>query len=207
MPIINSANKGYGVSSNATYSTGRSANATFAFNSQNGDSTYAAGYRAVSARGGGVTHTFYRSFFRFDTSGISSAPSAATITINGHTGFGATGNLRLVKGTFANNSTCATTDFGSYVSLNTAYSNEITSWSTGDNDITLNTAALNDMASLSHFILFLVHETYDYDNTAGSGGYNGVYGEALDPQYLLITQQQSLDQQIYQHLEELLKII
>ena len=176
MPTINSAQKGYGVSSGTVYSTGRSANATFAFNNQTGNASFATGYRAVAARGGGVQHYFYRAFFRFDTSGISSAPSAATITINGHSGFGNTGNLRLVKGTFANNSTCAASDFGSYITENTAYSNEITSWSTNDNDITLNSDALSDMASSDHFILFLVHETHDFDNTAGSSGYNGVYG-------------------------------
>ena len=176
MPTINSAQKGYGVSTGTVYSTGRSANATFAFNNQTGNASFATGYRAVTARGGGVQHYFYRAFFRFDTSGISSAPSDATITINGHSGFGNTGNLRLVKGTFANNSTCATSDFGSYITENTAYSNEITSWSTNDNDITLNSSALSDMASLDHFILFLIHETHDFDNTAGSSGYNGVYG-------------------------------
>ena len=85
MATINSSQKGYGFASNANYTTARTGNALGVFNSQTGLAAYAAGYRAFDNRGTD-THAMYRSFFGFDTSGITSSPTSATITINGTTG-------------------------------------------------------------------------------------------------------------------------
>ena len=160
-----------------------------------GSSAYAVYAIHSSARGG--MYQVWRSFFAFDTSGISSAPASATLKIYGYnTG---TGDVIAVKATKPDLSTGivaadfdAITGFSTGASMNgnvTDYSAEISSWSTsGYNDITLNAAALSDMASLSVFAVAIVNYTYDYLNVAPSSAEerNGLYfvnqsGTSKDP--------------------------
>lgn len=127
---------------------------------------------------GGDTYFVGRSFFAFDTSGISSAPSAATLKIYGLTNGDA--DVIVVKATKPDLSTGialadfdAITGFTAGASMNgnvTDYSSELSTWSTsGYNDITLNAAALSGMASLSVFAVCIVEYDHDYLNSAPSG--------------------------------------
>ena len=136
----------------------------------------------ISANGAGSQFDVYRIFMAFDTSAIGVAPSSANLVIRGYSA--GTADLIVVK--VASGATGdPTTNFdasdfskidgfvsGSSMSGNaTDYSSEITTWSTsGQNTITLNAAALADIASLSDFKLCLVSYDYDYLNTAISNG-------------------------------------
>ena len=126
---------------------------------------------------GGDTYFVGRSFFAFNTSGISSAPSAATLKIYGYSN--GDGDVIAVKATKPDLSTGiavadfdAITGFTAGASMNgnvTDYSAEVSTWSTsGYNDITLNSKALSDMASLSVFAVCLVEYDHDYLNSAPS---------------------------------------
>ena len=139
------------------------------------------------------TWGIYRAFFEFDTSGISSAPSSATLKIYGYSR--AEGDLIVVKS--EQGGTLAAGDFNSFSSaVNTViassdgsgagtlagvsgftYSSEITTWSTsGYNEIALNSDALSDMASLDTFKICLMNHDNDYLDQAGTTiERNGVY--------------------------------
>ena len=138
----------------------------------------------TSGRGSTVPQIF-RAFFEFDTSGISVAPSAATLKIYGSS-FNE-GDVIAVRSTqdgtlstddFAELHNCSTelgnsngSGAGSLASVSgLTYSSEISTWSTsGYNDITLNSTALNDMASLDTFKVALINYDHDYLDIASVG--------------------------------------
>ena len=117
----------------------------------------------------------WRVFFELDTSGISIAPSAATLQIYGRTNDDA--DFYVVRATHSG--APATADFDAIHGWDTSgggdgagkgdqegnvtkYSSEVTSWSTsGYNDITLNAAALSRMASDSTFAVCLIESVHD----------------------------------------------
>ena len=135
-----------------------------------------------AARGGGYQWIEFRSFLWFDTSGISEAPSSATLRVYGY--HSATADIFAVQ---SNHSA----DFvvGDYDAIEgwssgadnegnvTKLSSEITSWSTsGYNDIALNATALSQMASMDDFKICLIESVHDLRNVEptsffGSGMY------------------------------------
>ena len=119
----------------------------------------------------GGYYAITRSFFAFDTSGISSAPSAATLNLYGFS-YGSC-DLIVVKSNWSGTGLAvgdfdAITGFVAGASMSgnvTDYSAAVTSWSTsGYNTITLNAAALADMASQSTFVICTVGYDQDYLN-------------------------------------------
>jgi len=167
-------------------------NATFSTGSINGIS---AAHRAqvASGRGGGTSYVISRTFWSFDTSGISVAPSSATFKIYGfstsssdvialksdymfHDGEETTGGSVLDYSSITNGETPLGNSDGSgagtFASTSVVeYSNEVSTWSTsGYNDFTLNSDALSDMASLDTFKIAVVNYDYDYLDIEPSGG-------------------------------------
>ena len=158
-------------------------------------------WRALS-RGGGFAFSIYRSFFYFDTSGISSDVDSATFKVRG--GGNGGGDLIAVKSN-SDIETLGTADFGSIVGWNTTtdgvgggdnesnvtkYSAEISSWSTtGYNDITLNAQALADMRDDDTLYICLLNYDYDLKDispTSINANRNGLYytnytGTSRDP--------------------------
>ena len=158
-------------------------------------------YRSA-ARGGGYAFHIYRSFFFFDTSGISTDVDSATLKIFGASQAG--GDLIAVKSN-SDIETLGTADFGSIVGWNTTtdgsgggdnesnvtkYSSEVSTWSTtGYNDITLNAQALADMRDDDKVYICLLNFDYDLKDiapTAYTSHRNGVYytdytGTSRDP--------------------------
>ena len=159
-----------------------------------------------SAKGGGSLAVTRRSFMSFDTSGISVAPSEATLKIRGYS----TNNsdIIVVKSTAATTTVAGSFDdlpsgaltaigltdgsgAGTLASVSGfTYSAEISSWSvSGYNDIALNSTALDDMASLDTFKICIMDYDYDYldvDPGAGTNVRIGFYwadntGTSLDP--------------------------
>ena len=127
-----------------------------------------------------------RAFFEFDTSGISDAPSAATLKIHGYSNN--SGDIIAIKSEHA--TTLSASDFynglpsavrtaldatdgngaGSLdVSASYTYSVEISTWNLNVyNDIALNAYALADMASLSTFKVCLMNADNDYKDQDGT---------------------------------------
>ena len=133
----------------------------------------------VAARGGGYAFSIYRSFFFFDTSGISSNVDSATFKVYGSVNTG--GDLIAVKSN-SDIETLGSADFGSIVGWNTTtdgsgggdnesnvtkYSNEVTSWNASSyNDITLNAQALADMRDDDKVYICLLNFDYDLKDVA-----------------------------------------
>ena len=157
------------------WATGRSSTGTnVAVNSTAGYDTAAVAAGYIPGRGGTVVQ-INRSFFEFDTSGISVAPSEATLKIYGRTNDD--GDFYVVRATHSG--APATSDFdaihgwntssaadgagnGDQIGNTTEYSSEVTSWSTsGYNDITLNATALSRMASDDTFAICLIESVHD----------------------------------------------
>ena len=136
----------------------------------------------TAARGGGYNFTIRRSFFFFDTSGISTDVDSATFKVRGYSQGG--GDLIAVKSD-SDIISLGTADFGSIVGWNTTtdgsgggdnesnvtkYSAEISTWSTsGYNDITLNAQALADMRDDDTVYICLMNFDYDLKDVAPTG--------------------------------------
>lgn len=130
-----------------------------------------------SARAGGYRWTIARSFFYFDTSGISIAPSSAVFFLKGYNAAAVNADFFAIKSTHS--TTLSAGDFdafplssspgandgsggGDMESLVTKYSSEITTFNAGSfNAITLNSTALADMASLATFKFCLMESVHD----------------------------------------------
>jgi len=163
-----------------------------------------AAYRYYAARGSTVV-MLYRSYFQFDTSGISVAPSAATFKLRGYRyseadmiavkaelPFESTAknNFDHIDGCASQLAASAADGSGTLASCATDYSAEITSWSTsGYNDITLTEDARDDMAANDSFGIMLMEYDHDYlDIAAASANHyrNGLHytnysGTSRDP--------------------------
>ena len=175
-------NDGYVVRFNQ--SSGSDARANSAGTSANSTaSSYTAGVSATrqAARGGGYSFHIYRSFFFFDTSGISSNVSEATLKIYGRTF--TTGDMIAVKSN-SDIETLGTGDFGSIVGWNTTtdgsgggdnesnvtkYSAEISSWGAGYQDIALNATALANMRDDDKVYICLLNTDYDLRDVEPTG--------------------------------------
>ena len=119
------------------------------------------------------TYYLFRHFLAFDTSGVTTPPSSATISFYGWgydtaPGYGAI----LVKSSQPNLVTEISATSANWLAADrtTPYSANKTSWSLGAwNTFTLNAAALSDISSLSTFKICFMQYDYDYLN---DGPYN-----------------------------------
>lgn len=115
------------------------------------------------------TKRFKRVFLHFDTSGITGTLSAAHIDINGGSVSDADPNdTIMIKSTaFGGDggTALATSDHYSSLDYSTAYSTELTTWSTGNNEYTLTAAALADIKNNDHFTLAIVDNDNDFANS------------------------------------------
>ena len=190
---------GFILMSNSNWATARDAASGSSFSSTSTGTPFA--IRAdVSSGRGGTTYFIARSFFEFDTSGISSNVESATFKVRGYTN--GTADIIAVKS--SQGSSLTTADFDAIVGWNTGsadgsgagdnesnvtkYSSEITSWNTsGYNDITLNSTALADMKNDSAVYICLLQFDNDLKDIAATGiSRTGVYyanytGTSRDP--------------------------
>ena len=131
-----------------------------------------------ASRGGGSSYRVIRSFMYFNTSGITSAVSSATIKLYGYnqssgsiiavksTAFGGDGGTALAAGDI--DAMPGWTTGASAASNVTTYSSQITSgWSTsGYNDLTGTSDLRSDMQNNNVVIICLMNYTHDYLNSA-----------------------------------------
>ena len=117
----------------------------------------------------GRTKRFKRAFLHFDTSGITGTLSAAHIDITGNGSSPDPNDTIMVKSTaFGGDggTALATSDHFSSIDYSTAYSDELTSWSTSrNNEFTLTAAALADIKNNDHFTLAIIDNDNDYANS------------------------------------------
>ena len=123
-----------------------------------------------SAGRGGGTYSIVRSFFHFDVSAVTGTVSSVTLRVLGNTN--TTSDAIVLKSTaFGGDGGTAlsTSDYFSSIDYSTAYSAEITSWSTGVNNISLNSTAESDIQNNNDFTIALVNHSSDFSNDGGKG--------------------------------------
>ena len=128
------------------------------------------GYTRVS-KGGSTTYQARRYFGFFDTSGITTEVSSATLSVHRASGGGF--NVIVVKSSAFGGDGSAAIDVNSFNDLDfsTPYSSATNiPASTGYHDITLNNTALTDIKNNDILIIALLHNAYDFSDTdPGSG--------------------------------------
>ena len=122
---------------------------------------------------------FQRAFLYFDTSGITGTLSAAHIDVAGGGASPDPNDTIMIKSTaFGGDggTALAASDFYSSLDYSTAYSTELTSWSTsGNNEYTLTAAALADIKNNNHFTLAIIEHDSDYTNSDQGTGVYDIY--------------------------------
>jgi hypothetical protein len=119
---------------------------------------------------GSTTYRVNRSFFLFDTSGITGTVSSATISLYLY-GITGNSNVRLIKSTaFGGDGSAplAATDFDN-VDFSTPYTDEHSITDNSYNSIDLNVAATGTLKLSNVLIVALVNGPHDFDDTAPSG--------------------------------------
>ena len=119
-----------------------------------------------SASRGGLTKRFKRVFLHFDTSGITGTLSAAHIDVRGTSSSDPNDTIMIKSAAFGGDggTALATSDFSLSLDYSTAYSTELTSWST-NNEYTLTAAALADIRNNNNFTLAIIEADSDYANS------------------------------------------
>ena len=171
MPTINANRTGSAIGvGSGTFSTARESNADTVVDNPSTSDSNAIQHFFSSGRGGG-THKIRRVFIHFDTSGISVAPQDATINILGNANTDA--DVIVVKSTAMSgdgSTALAASEFFSSIDYSTAYSSEVSSWSTSANNITLNSTALTDIGNNDNFTVAIIEHDSDFQNTANTSG-------------------------------------
>ena len=166
MPALNASKKGFIVGTTQTTQAAARDATTGTHTDATGGESLAIQWFRSSGRGGGSMR-YIRTFLYFNTSGITSTVSSATLVIRGSgtnndadvigvksTAFGGDGGTDLADDDFNN------------LDYSTTYTNELTSWNTsGDNNFTLTSDALNDIKNNNAFIIALVEADSDYSDT------------------------------------------
>ena len=134
----------------------------------------------------GTNFNIYRAFFAFDVSGISTTPASATFKFKSYSY--SNGDIIAVKATKPDTSTnIESADFNELTGYTSGFNNtNLTAYSaqisgeggTALYSITLNAAALSDMASLDTLAICLMNYDHDYlDSAPGSSlGTNQQFG-------------------------------
>ena len=164
MPTLNVNRQGVGTGiSNGNFNTARTNAASSVTDGITGEAD-------VQYFNSARTKRFKRVFLHFDTSGITGTVTAAHIDINGGSGVDADPNdTIMIKSTaFGGDggTALATSDHFSSLDYSTAYSDELTTWSTGNNEYTLTAAALADIKNNDHFTLAIIDNDSDYANSS-----------------------------------------
>ena len=157
------------------------ANARGASTGTLGGSSDAEGDSGVAVFGfagrGATQFRIHRSFFFFNTAGITGTVSEATLKIRFLTSRLGDANAIVVKSdAFGGDgsSILAADDFNN-LDFSTAYSGEIDTSNTSTyTNITLNATALADIKNNNYFIIAIINHDYDYSNTEPSSTNNQV---------------------------------
>ena len=177
MPIIYSATTDNDISTgvSATWSSVRDASTGTLGDASGTSDSFAVSVFRFTGRGAD-TYRAHRSFFHFDTSGITATVSEATLKLFSTSVAGDANIIVLASDAFTGGSDALVADDFNNLDFSTPYSGEVdTSGTSGSGttfDITLNAAALAIMTSSNDFKIAVVNYDYDYNNTAPPSGNN-----------------------------------
>lgn len=170
MPTLNTAHKGYIQGTIDTTQAAARDEASGTHVDATGAASAAIQWFRSSGRGGG-TMRYVRTFFAFDTSGVTGTVSSCTLNVAGggtlengdaigvkSTAFGGDGGTNLHNNDFNN------------VDFSTTYTDEIDWDKDGNNAFTLTSAALTDIKNEDVFIIALVEADSDYTDTDTADG-------------------------------------
>jgi len=180
MPDITAnTSDGYVYSYQLTWSGARNAATGTAVNSSASSSAYGIRGERGASRGGGYNYTVARSFFVFDTSGVSAEVDTASLIIRGRYNGG--GDVIAVQAT-SDISTLGTADFDAIEGWGgtiVTYSSELSTWTTsGWNSIALNALAKTHIEDNGTLYVCVMNYDYDYRDIAPTGyaaNRNGLY--------------------------------
>ena len=162
MPTINVNRTGHiQGTSNASFRTARTSDSGTVTDGPSGN-------KQVQFFVGRGVHRFSRVFLHFDTSSITGTLSAAHIDVDGGSTSSDPNDTIVIKSAaFGGDGGTALTASDMYSSLDysTAYSSELTTWSTSNNEYTLNAAALADIKNNDNFTVAIINHDADYSNT------------------------------------------
>ncbi len=114
------------------------------------------------------TTSIRRAFFKFDTSDVTNSPASATLKIYGITN-GTADIIVVASDAFSLSGALQNSDFNN-LNFGKPYSSQISTWSTsGYNDIALNIAGRQQMATADDFIIAVIEHDYDYSDSAPVG--------------------------------------
>ncbi len=191
MPTINAIGKGYITGTTQTTQAAARDATTGTHVDATGEISFAIQWFRSAGRGAGVMR-YIRTFLVFNTAGITSTISSATLKIRG-AGISTDADIIGVKSTaFGGDGSAilANDDFNN-LDYSTTYTNELESWNTSaDNNFTLTSDALNDIKNNDHFGIALVEADSDYaDADTGDGSFDvGInFGSTLQIDYTLAT--------------------
>ncbi len=146
------------------FSTARSSAGTAVGGTSGGTAGIAFRYFFSAGRGGG-THSMYRTFLYFDTTGV--AASAANIVITGISNNA--GSFIIAKATAFGGDGGSALDTADFPEITTtAYSTQQSTWNIGTNTIALNSTAVTDITNNNAFIVAFMNNTNDFANTAAT---------------------------------------
>jgi hypothetical protein len=149
---------------NSSFATARSSAGTATGGTSGGTAGIAFRYFFSSGRGGG-THSMYRTFLYFDTTGV--AASAANIVITGISNNA--GNFVLAKATAFGGDGGSALDTADFTEITTtAYTTQQSTFNIGTNTIALNSTAVTDITNNDAFIVAFMNNTNDFANTAAT---------------------------------------
>ena len=166
MPTININRQGTATGAiSSNFNTARTSNAASVSDGDTSSSIHVQYFHSTSR--GGVTKRFKRVFLHFDTSSITGTLSAAHIDITGTVSSDPNDTIMVKSTAFGGDggTALATTDFFSSIDYSTAYSTELTSWSSGNNEYSLTAAALADIKNNNDFTLAIIDHDSDYTNS------------------------------------------
>ena len=147
--------------SDGTFSTARTSNSGTVTDGVSGN-------KYVQFFDGRGANRFSRVFLHFDTSSITDTLSAAHIDVDGGLVSSDPNDTIIIKSTaFGGDggTALATSDMYASLDYGTAYSTELTTWSTSNNEYALTAAALADIKNNDHFTIAIIDHDSDYANT------------------------------------------
>lgn len=167
MPTLNTSKWAWGsITNQSTHAAARDGTTATSISTNSTNPTAGViNYSRIAGRGG-TTYKTTRTFYYFNTSGITGTVSAATLNIKGF--WAGTADCIVVPSTaFAGDGSAnmVSSEYGN-LSFNTNYGVEITSWSTSANNaITLAATALANIKDNDYFICAVIEYDYDYLDT------------------------------------------
>ena len=169
MATVNAGKTGILQGSNSDFATARSTGTTLVSTNPTSDNASPIGYLFNSGRGGGV-HLIRRTYVYFDVSSHTGTISNIVLTVKGHSQTNAT--IRVVPSANAfggdGSSDIALSEYFTGLDFSNPYNDSAASWSTGINNLALNSDAASDIQNNDAFILALVQADNDFTNTAAS---------------------------------------